>query len=109
MSKVYCDECNKYTATTIKRKKHPRDIEEMYFKCDHCYHHYTIAVTNKRARKLQRTMKRKGIEYLYNEYDTLDAETGTEVQMKKSKEQIELDRIMSTLKSNLILYGVPDL
>lgn len=94
MNNIHCDECGKHTNTTLRNKTHARGIKEMYFKCDHCYYHYTVAVTNKRARKLQRIMKRKRIPYTKN---------GT------SKEQIELDEIMTRLKNNLIMYGVADL
>lgn len=94
MNNIYCDQCYKYIDVTLKDKTHPRGIEETYFKCNHCYHHYTVAVTGKRARKIQRNMKRKGIVY------TRD---------NPSDEQKELDGITSTLKSNLINYGVADL
>ena|SRR5690625_2381149 len=109
MIKAYCNECGKYTNTIPKNKKHPRGIQEMYFKCDHCYWHYTVAVTDNRARKLQRTMKRKGIQYIGEEYTMKDPKTGEEVEVKKSKEQIELDEIMDRLKFNMIQYGVADL
>ena|SRR5690625_1369043 len=109
MNNVYCDECGKYTSISIKEKKHPRDIHEKYFKCDHCYWHYTVSVTNKRARKLQRIMKRKKIQYIKDEYTYLDPSTREDVTTKKSKEQIELDNIMDMLKYNMINYGVADL
>src|SRR5690625_7774579 len=94
MNNVYCDECGKYTSISLKEKKHPRDIHEKYSQCDHCYWHYTVSVTNKRVRKLQRRMKEKGIPY---------TKGGT------SKEQTEIDNVMSMLKYNLINYGVADL
>src|SRR5690625_2853398 len=106
MRQVHCNECGKYTSTIPKYKNHPRGIHEVYFKCDHCFWHYTVAVTNNRARKLQRIMKQKGIQYIGEEYVALDPETGEDVLIKKSKEQIELDEIMDRLKFNMINYGV---
>lgn len=109
MRKIYCNECYKYTSTTPKEKKHPRGIQEIYFKCDHCYFRYTVAVSNNRTRKLQRTMKRKGIRYVGEEYQSLDTKTGKEITVKRSPEQVELDETMDRLKHNLIQYGVADL
>lgn len=124
MGNVYCDECGKYTSVLpLKEKKHPRDIHELYFKCDHCYWHYTVDVTNRRARRLQRIMKRKeeqarrnganikALTYGYKrkEYTVYDPETKGDVLIKKCKEQIELDEIMDMLKFNMINYGVADL
>jgi len=91
---VFCDECNQQVTIDLKEKTHPRGVVEMYFKCNHCYHHYTVAVTNKRVRKLQRRMRDKGIQFIQG---------GT------SKEQEEIVSTMKQLKDNLINYGVADL
>src|SRR5690625_3534011 len=94
MNNVFCDECNKQITIDLKEKRHPREIHEVYFKCNHCFYHYTVSVTNKRVRKLQRRMKQRGIPY---------TKGGT------SKEQLEIDDTMTRLKHNLINYGVADL
>lgn len=91
---IFCDKCNNQITLDLKKKNHPREIEEMYFKCNHCYYHYTVSVTNKRVRKLQRQMKNKGIQFKRD---------GT------SKEQKEIEVTMKRLKSNLINYGVADI
>lgn len=88
MSKVYCDKCKYYIGVRLKEQDHPRNISEVYFKCNHCYEHYTVSVTNIEARKLQRKAKRKKI--------TRD-------------EWNRMEHIVSTLKNNLINYGVADI
>jgi|SRR5690625_640794 len=93
---IYCDKCSTYMDITLQKKKHPRDIREVYFKCGQCHYHYTVSVTDKRVRKVQRKMKQKGIRFTNNKED-------------RTKEQTEIEDTMSRLKSNLILYGVADL
>jgi len=121
--KVYCDKCYKLTSVKEKEMKHPRGIIERYFKCEHCYWQYTVAVTNDRARKLIRKMKGQRdmareqkdpiklayYQYKDKEYTIYDPKKDADVLITKCKEQIELDKIMDRLKHNLINYGVADL
>lgn len=52
-----CDHCKKMTDTDLKTRLHPNSIQEYFFKCSHCFYQYTVAVTDKKVRKMQRQMK----------------------------------------------------
>ena len=91
---IYCDQCHKDTDTIVKKEWHSRGIQEYYFKCMHCKYKYTISVTNKRARTLQKKMQKLNMRYSND---------------NKTKTQQELDTIMTRLKHNLVTYGVADL
>jgi len=52
-----CDNCNNITPITFKTRPHPMGIEETYFDCEHCDHHYVCYVTDYKVRAMQR---RKG-------------------------------------------------
>ena len=52
-----CNHCDYITDVVFKEKKHPNDIRETYFKCEHCFYHYTSFVTDKRVRKMQRQLQ----------------------------------------------------
>lgn len=49
-----CDNCNNITPITFKTVPHPMGIEETYFDCTHCDHHYTCYVTDYKVRAQQR-------------------------------------------------------
>ena len=85
-----CDNCHKITDVSFKHTKHPNDIQETYFKCEHCYYHYTSYVTDKKVRKMQR--KKPLL--------TLD---------KRLELQEEINSRMSQLKYNLFNFGRADL
>ena len=52
-----CNHCDYITDVVFKERKHPNDIRETYFKCEHCFYHYTSFVTDKRVRKMQRQLQ----------------------------------------------------
>lgn len=52
-----CDNCGDITPITFKTRPHPNGIEETYFTCKHCAHHYVCYVTDYKVRAMQR---RKG-------------------------------------------------
>ncbi len=89
-----CNHCEKITDIDFKMKHHPNRIEETYFKCEHCYYHYTSFVTDGRVRKLQR--KKDSIKGLHNAAKRLEL-------------QEEINERMSLLKYNLINFGRADL
>ena len=79
--------------------KHPNDIVETYFKCTHCYYHYTAYVKNKRVDKLH---KKLGKMLRDEEGNYLDKE-------KAEQTREEVANVMNRLKDNLINYGKADL
>ena len=85
-----CDNCHKITDISYKQTKHPNDIRETYFKCEHCYHHYTAFVTDTKVRKMQRKK------------NSLDWDKRLEIQK-------QINQRMSQLKYNLINFGRADL
>lgn len=97
---AFCNEsCGKhFQITKFETKKHPRGIEETYFKCPHCFHHYTSFVTDSRVRKIQNMIK------------TMMDNTQTPVsKVKLESMQQEINQRMSLLKFNLINFGRADL
>jgi len=90
---VICDQCGQLTSVDLKEKTHPNKIKENYFKCEHCFYHYTSYVTDARVRKLQR--KR-------HEVKSVDVDKYRDIQ-----EQIK--ERMTHLKHNLINFGRADL
>lgn len=89
-----CNECGKITDVVFKQKHHPNKIQETYFKCEHCFYHYTSFVTDTKVRKLHR--KRDNTKGIYN------AEKRLEIQE-------EINSRMFRLKDNLIRFGRADL
>lgn len=85
-----CDNCHKITDVDYKHTKHPNDIRELYFKCEHCYHRYTAFVTDSKVRKMQR--KKPSLTW-----------------GKRLEIQNNINQRMSQLKHNLINYGKADL
>ena len=79
------DKCGLITDVVFKQAKHPNDIQETYFKCEHCHYRYTSFVTDAWVRKQHR--KAKG-NLVINE---------------------EVNERMTQLKYNLINYGRADL
>lgn len=90
---VVCDHCGEMTKIDLKEKNHPNNIKEKYFKCEHCYYHYTSYVSDARVRKLQR--KRHKVKH-----DDVD---------KYHDIQQEIKERMTYLKNNLINFGRADL
>ena len=86
-----CNHCDYITDVVFKEKKHPNDIRETYFKCEHCFYHYTSFVTDKRVRKMQRQLQVGGR------------------QNGKVKLFEDIKSRMSELKYNLINFGRADL
>ena len=86
-----CNHCDYITDVVFKEKKHPNDIRETYFKCEHCFYHYTSFVTDKRVRKMQKQLQVGGR------------------QNGKVKLFEDIKSRMSELKYNLINFGRADL
>ncbi|MBD7984420.1 hypothetical protein H9649_07505 [Sporosarcina sp. Sa2YVA2] len=86
-----CDHCGKITDVVFKEKKHPNNIHETYFDCEHCYYHYTSYVTDSKVRRLQR--KR-------------DCSLVADERLKLFE---EIKSKMNLLKYNLIHFGRADL
>lgn len=86
-----CDHCGKITDVEFKRTTHPNDIKETYFKCEHCYYHYTTHVTDAWVRKKQRKK------------DSMTSVT------KRLELQEQINERMSLLKYNLVQFGRADL
>ena len=89
-----CNECGKITDVEYKEQKHPNEIWETYFKCEHCYYHYTCFVTDKWVRKKHKVATQlRAIK-----------------QVSKLEEiQNQINERMSRLKYNLINFGRADL
>lgn len=86
-----CDNCGKITDVNFKEKKHPNEIRETYFSCEHCYYHYTSFVTDSKVKKLQR--KRDG----------------STISDERLRLHDQISQRMSLLKYNLINFGRADL
>lgn len=89
-----CNQCGKITKVEYKEQKHPNDIRETYFKCEHCFYHYTCFVSDKKVRELQR--KRETLKGIHNA-------------MKRLELFEEICERMSRLKYNLINFWRADL
>jgi|SRR5699024_6352823 len=89
-----CDQCGYITDVVFKQRYHPNKIQETFFKCEHCYYHYTSFVTDARVRKTQRKK------------DTI---IGQHTAGKRREMQQEINSRMSLLKNNLINFGRADL
>lgn len=89
-----CNHCGKITDVVFKEQSHLNNIKETYFKCEHCFYHYTSFVTDQRVRKLQR--KKESL-------------TGTHNIDNRLKLQDEINERMSRLKHNLFNFGRADL
>ena len=89
-----CNHCGTITDVKYQHKNHPNGIEETFFKCEHCFYHYTCFVTDPRVRKMQR--KRASM-------------TGPHNAMKRLNLFDEIGERMAKLKNNLIKYGRADL
>ena len=89
-----CNECGKITDVIYQEQKHPNDIRETFFKCEHCYYHYTCFVTDKWVRKKQEVA----------------AQLRVKNQVSKLQElQQQINERMSRLKYNLSNFGRADL
>lgn len=99
-----CDHCGKITDVEFKEQSHPNNIKETYFKCEHCFYHYTSFVTDTWVRKKQRHAQhlRSNIR---NGYSITNVHATDELM----KLQEEINSRMSQLKYNLINFGRADL
>lgn len=87
-----CNECGKITDVQFKEKRHPNKIQETYFKCEHCFYHYTSFVTDAWVRKMHRKAKQLRIN-----------------RQPVAELQEEINNRMSQLKYNLVNFGRADL
>ena len=89
-----CNECGKITDVIYQEQKHPNDIRETFFKCEHCYYRYTCFVTDEWVRKKQKVA----------------AQLRVKNQVSKLQElQQQINERMSRLKYNLVNFGRADL
>lgn len=93
-AQALCDQCGKITDVDFKEQSHPNNIKEAYFKCEHCFYHYTSFVMDGKVRKLQRI--RDDLKGLHN------ADRRLEIQQ-------QINERMNLLKYNLINFGRADL
>lgn len=91
---AHCTKCDYITDIVFKEKKHPNNIQETYFKCEHCHYHYTSFVTDAKVRKMQR--KRNALTGDYNLQRRIELFD-------------EIGKRMTRLKYNLINFGRADL
>jgi len=96
---VNCNECGKNFTVDVKTMKHPNDIVETYFKCTHCYYHYTSYVENNRVRKLKRKLNKLSTN---NQGIYLDKDKSIEIRE-------DIKKVMEQLKYNLVNYGRADI
>lgn len=89
-----CDNCGKITYVVYHEEKHPNDIQETYFKCEHCCYHYTCFVTDTWVRNKHKEAAQLRL---------------NEQKSKLEKLQKEINERMSRLKYNLVNYGRADL
>lgn len=82
-----CNNCGKITDVNYKKKRHPKEVRETYFKCEFCNKKYICFVTDKRVRKMQR--KRDSLKGDYN----ID---------KRLQIQEEINERMARLKDSMI-------
>lgn len=91
-----CDKgCGKILTIDFQEQKHPNNIQETYFECEHCYYHYTSYVTDIKVRKWQhkvQTIRKAG--------------TSSDKILTIQK---DINSRMAMLKDNLIKYGRADL
>lgn len=52
-----CNQCQNVTTINYQTKKHKGGLQETYFKCVVCNHHYTCFVTDKKVREMQKKAK----------------------------------------------------
>lgn len=96
---VRCNECNEHFDIDVKTKKHPNDIIETYFTCEHCYHHYTSYVDNKRVRKLRRKLD-----------SMLTDKQGAYLDKDKSIGiRTEISQTVKELTDNMVSFGRADI
>lgn len=89
-----CNECGKITDVIYKEQIHPNNIQETYFKCEHCFYHYTCFVTDAWVRKTHKVAARL---------------RETKQVSKLEKLQKQINERMSQLKYNLVNFGRADL
>lgn len=89
-----CNECQKITDIEYQERYHAKGIKEVYFKCEHCYQHYTAFVTDIKVRKMQRKK---------------DSFKGLHFATKRLEMQKDINLRMAQLKYNLIQFGRADL
>lgn len=53
-----CDHCKNATTVKFKMILHPDGLEETFFECDVCGHHYTCFVTDQQVRDWQKEARR---------------------------------------------------
>lgn len=86
-----CNQCGKITDVEFEEQRHPNNIRETYFDCEHCYYRYTSFVTDKKVRKLQRKKDK------------------TTIPEQRVLLHEQISERMSLLKFNLINFGRADL
>ena len=95
-----CNECGKITDVVYQEQKYHNDIRETYFKCEHCYYHYTCFVTDKKVRKMHKEITR---------LRTLRGKNPLARGIQITKLQEQINERMSRLKYNLVNFGRADL
>ncbi|MFJ7951540.1 hypothetical protein ACIQZG_08435 [Lysinibacillus sp. NPDC096418] len=74
-----CDDCQKEIIVSVKDYEYPAHqlkgyVIETYFRCPHCNKKYSVIVTDKRARKMQKEIKQFHLQIMKNDYSGLTEE-----------------------------------
>lgn len=85
-----CTECDYMTDIRFKVRPHPNTVEETYFECEHCNHHFTCFVTDYDIRAMQRR-KDKLLGYEHTN-DRLAMQDAINERMAVLKQRLASDR-----------------
>ena len=90
MATALCNQCDKITDVLFKEEHHPNNVQETYFKCEHCHYRYTCFVIDTKVRKMQRKIRSASLD-------------------NRLSIQEDINNRMGKLKYNLINFGRADL
>lgn len=93
MNNVKCDKCNKVFKIASKVKKHPLGVEEMYFTCPHCKHHYTAFFSNKKIRRMQAEVSKLRNKISKSDNEKLIARWKNKMEELQSEMKAEMNKL----------------
>ncbi|MET4560766.1 hypothetical protein ABIA69_001910 [Lysinibacillus parviboronicapiens] len=76
---IVCDDCQKEIIVSVKDYEYPAHqlkgyVIETYFRCQHCDKKYSVIVTDKQARKMQKEIRRFHQQIIKGNYKGLTEE-----------------------------------
>lgn len=58
MNNVTCDECQMIFSVKSEKRRHGKDVVELFFTCPNCHAHYTGVILDEQGRKMQRDVRK---------------------------------------------------